>query len=208
MTEESDQAALRDAVIDNSKADTWNDAKKEWKLVYIFDLASNCVCGHAIVQNCVIRNTLNSNELIVGNVCINHFQEPALEVPDVARNSLRGLNNNTSETANEELLKIAFRTSVLTFMEKENYTKITTGSGSRVRFMVEHERYNASLTAQRDKINRLIKLGFSAQRPICDCGRPAKPRINGKTNQAFYSCYNGRFQNKQWTSDCKFSQNA
>lgn len=47
-------------------------AVDEW--VYFgetYEDESTCICGHWIVQNCVVHNTRNNNTLILGNCCIN-----------------------------------------------------------------------------------------------------------------------------------------
>ena len=207
MTEISDQKQLHETIIDHSDANTWMDAKKEWILVFIYDRQSNCICGHFIVENCVIYNATTDISLVVGNVCINHFNEPMLTVKSVARACLTGLHNGTRTTANKDLIDVAHRTRVLSFNEMAYYKKMTTGKNSRTRFDPTHEYYNAKATQNRDKINVLIKLGFSAERPNCNCGKPAKPRQSSKTLRYFYSCADGGYVNEKW-KDCGFSKNV
>ena len=36
-------------------------------------LESHCICGHPIVHNCFLYNTLNGNVLVVGNHCIHRY---------------------------------------------------------------------------------------------------------------------------------------
>lgn len=206
MTELSDQRQLRETVIAHSVASTWQLAKKEWRLVFIYDEESNCVCGHFIVENCVIHNADTDSTLIVGNVCINHFNEPALTVKSTARISLTKLHDGTRTTANTELIDVAQRTRVLSVSESQYYKKLTTGKNSRNRFNPTHENYNANAVQFRHKINMLIMLGFSATRPRCNCGKPAKPRQNSKTQSYFYSCADGGYVNGKW-KDCGFSKN-
>jgi hypothetical protein len=205
MSELSDQKQLRETIIAHSIADTWKDAKKEWRLVYIYDEESNCICGHFIVENCVIYNGSTDATLIVGNVCINHFNEPMLTVKSTARVCLAALNKGTRTVANADLLDVAKRTRVLSTNETQYYLKLTTGKNSRTRFDPQHEYYNHGAVQFRDKINTLIKLGFSSARPHCNCGKPAKPRQNSKNLSYFYSCADGGFVNNEW-KDCKFSQ--
>lgn len=48
------------------------EAIKEWVFYgEVYDKKSVCVCGHLIVENCIIHNTQNGNTLITGNCCIN-----------------------------------------------------------------------------------------------------------------------------------------
>jgi hypothetical protein len=66
---------LREAVIALSVADTWHEAKHGWKLVSIFftEVPGTCLCGHPILENCVLYNRENGRETIVGNVCVARF---------------------------------------------------------------------------------------------------------------------------------------
>jgi len=59
MAERSDQQLLRQVVISNSEADNGIEAKTEWRLITIFDNPNNCICNHAILENCVIKNRNN-----------------------------------------------------------------------------------------------------------------------------------------------------
>ena len=91
MAESSDQEQLRKVVVENSVAENWLDAKREWHTITIFDDHDECACecGHRIVENCIIENRKNGNRLTVGNVCVNHFDEPDLEVKSTCRQSLK-----------------------------------------------------------------------------------------------------------------------
>lgn len=77
------QEKLRQVVLENSEAGEWDAAIHEWDLAYIYEeRGSVCACGHSpITDNCLIRNRVNGNTLVVGNVCINHFNVPSLNVP-------------------------------------------------------------------------------------------------------------------------------
>jgi len=56
----------------SSNKNNYSEAIKEW--VYLgesFNEESHCICGHFIVENCIIHNTLTKATLIAGNCCIN-----------------------------------------------------------------------------------------------------------------------------------------
>jgi hypothetical protein len=199
---ESDQRQLRKVVVENSEAETWSEAKKEWSLLTIYDEENNCVCGHRIVENCVIRNSHNGNELVVGNVCVNLFGEEALTVDPRARASLTrlgGAEGASSGRASKELLAVALRLSIISQAEHVWYGKNAHGNGARTRFDEAHAHYDEGKHAIRTKINRLIVHGFSARRPRCACGKFAKPRQNSHTLGYFYTC-------PAWPTVCKFTQ--
>jgi len=195
--EGGDHSKLREVVIANSTSDTWVGAKAEWKLLFIYDADGACVCGHAIVENCVIENKLNANQLIVGNVCVNQFQEDELAVEGKARSSLRKVRANpTGCKANKALLGLALRLGILSHSEWNWYSKQTQGKGSRTRYA---EGGDPAALAFRTKINRLILLGFCADRPKCNCGEYAKPRQNSHNQTYFYSC-------ARWPNGCAFTK--
>lgn len=63
-------------IISRSATDTWDEAKREWALVEVYreEKPETCLCGHfPIIEICVLRNTKNDNEAIIGNVCVKKF---------------------------------------------------------------------------------------------------------------------------------------
>lgn len=196
--ESSDQLLLQRIVIGHSQADNWIDAKKEWKLISIFDKGNNCICNHKIIENCVIRNGNTNQVLTVGNVCVNHFKEAHLSVPKSSRISLRRVHLNPKRTkVNKTLIDVAARLQILTINEGRRYINCRTSSG--------YDKKQANLEF-REKINSLIKFGFTHNRPRCSCDEMAKPRQNSLTKKYFYSCYHGTYVNGQWSSKCRFRQ--
>lgn len=196
--ERSDQLLLQRIVIEHSEADSWIGAKKEWKLISIFDKSNKCICKHKIIENCVIRNCNTNKVLTVGNVCVNHFKEAHLSVPKSSRISLRKVHLNTKRAKlNKSLIDVAIRLQILTINEGKRYINCRTST-----------RYakNEGNLEFREKINSLIKFGFTHTRPQCSCGELAKPRQNSRTKGYFYSCYYGKYVNGQWTSECTFRQ--
>ena len=67
---------LRDAILKLSKATDWETARKEWRLVTIYDVdePDTCLCGHyPIIEICDIENRITKARADVGNVCIKRF---------------------------------------------------------------------------------------------------------------------------------------
>jgi len=67
---------LKSAIIEASIAKDWGTAAKEWACVGIerSDDPSICICGHSpIVNLCYLENTKTKTELIVGNCCVQYF---------------------------------------------------------------------------------------------------------------------------------------
>lgn len=67
---------LKEAILARSHATDWEVAKKEWKLVRIYeaDEPDTCLCGHTpIIEICVLSNTVNHKHAEVGNRCVKRF---------------------------------------------------------------------------------------------------------------------------------------
>lgn len=178
--EGSDQKKLMEVVMSNSQSKIWATAKKEWELASIYWHESNCICGHYITENCVIRNKLNGKELVVGNICVNKFGEKGLEVLPAVHSSLRRLRASSPEKgelvhAAPELVMIAFSLGILSESETRWYLRWTRGKGSRSRYYRDHEDYDEEKDLIRRKINCLMLLGFERSRPRCGCGTHARP---------------------------------
>lgn len=183
---EHDREALQEKVIEHSVADTWSKAKKEWRLKRIFRETAKCLCGHDIMDNCVIRNIHNNNELIVGNVCVEQFNNSSLSVPSSAFKSLAKLGPGTK--ANEALLLVASETGVVSESDVEFYKKITTGKGARKHYTIGKS-FSQKKYDIRKRINLQIYLGFQSDCPLCDCGDKMRV-ISTKTGNYFYGCQN------------------
>lgn len=52
-------------------------AKLEWRHVETYFSEDGefgtCICGHPIIEHCLIRNIYNGTSLIVGNCCVKNF---------------------------------------------------------------------------------------------------------------------------------------
>jgi hypothetical protein len=190
MSESSNQDLLRQKVIEASFADTWEKAKLEWSLVTIYDqLGGSCECCHRITQHCIIWNDQTNRELVVGNVCINHFKVKKLFVPVTARACLKRIRKSIhSARANKHLLEVAYRLDIISEEEQGMYSKYTTGKGSRNRFRTNHRDYDGMAVEVVEKVNTFIVLGFRGNRPKCNCGKFAKPRQNEPTKDYSYWC--------------------
>jgi hypothetical protein len=69
---------LVEEIIALSVANTWGEAKLEWRLGHVFftdpDDPGTCLCGHSPIRECcVITNCLNGNSAVVGNCCVKRF---------------------------------------------------------------------------------------------------------------------------------------
>lgn len=75
--------SLHDAVLQASKADTWEQATKEWNEVsFIFNGIgrSNCVCGNAIKYAYELFNGVTGQRLFpIGSDCVRHFHRLSLD---------------------------------------------------------------------------------------------------------------------------------
>lgn len=63
-------------IIARSVAKSWEDARREWDLVHVYesDEAETCLCTHyPIVELCELGNRLNRAHVTVGNCCVKNF---------------------------------------------------------------------------------------------------------------------------------------
>ena len=104
MTTTPNQKILRERLLEMSEANSWNEAQQEWEPVSIWQEPDGvCLCTHqGIVDHCLIKNKLNGNTAVVGNVCIKQFQN----MPQVAHffSDIRRLQSNPSPTSIPERL--------------------------------------------------------------------------------------------------------
>jgi hypothetical protein len=63
------------AILALCTACTWDRAVGEWTLdrIYVTRAPGRCLCGHKILEHCVLRNTTNANRAVVGNECVGRF---------------------------------------------------------------------------------------------------------------------------------------
>lgn len=68
---------FKEQIVEWSKADTWDKARKEWEIQSIyFESDGTCLCGkHPIVEHCVMFNSTTGVETVVGNECVKKFFE-------------------------------------------------------------------------------------------------------------------------------------
>jgi hypothetical protein len=64
-------------VMRNSSSDVWDVALREWDLIDVYwsTIGTHCICSHAIHEVCVMKNRVNSNDIIVGNCCVEKFPQ-------------------------------------------------------------------------------------------------------------------------------------
>ena len=196
--EKSNRKLLREAVVGKRESGDWDAAKKEWELLTIYNQDNYCVCGQPIVENCVVRNCSTLEELVIGNVCVNHFQEESLSVDKNCRTSLKKLVENPGGySASPSLVRLVQRLGILSEKEEEWYLNWTTGKLSRSIFNREHQLFDEVEYNARSNWNHLILYGFDKDRPKCERGKLTKPRQSRTTGRFFYSCC-------AWPNGCNF----
>ena len=117
--EETNQYQLTREIIARSSAKTWDEAKLEWELFSIFHQTEpdTCLCGHfPILELCVLRNRINGNEAVVGNVCVKKF----LGLPsDLIFQAVARVSKDISRALNAEAIDHAYRRGWINNWEKD-----------------------------------------------------------------------------------------
>ena len=103
--------SLHDAVLQASKADTWDQATKEWNevsLIFNGIGRSNCVCGNAIKYAYELFNNVTGQRLFpIGSDCVRHFHRLSLDQQlEEEEKLLRKLENLTRKVKKKEKIKV------------------------------------------------------------------------------------------------------
>ena len=103
--------SLHDAVLHASKADTWDQATKEWNevsLIFNGIGRSNCVCGNAIKYAYELFNGVTGQRLFpIGSDCVRHFHRISLDQQlEEEEKLLRKLENLTRKAQKKEKIKV------------------------------------------------------------------------------------------------------
>ena len=103
--------SLHDAVLHASKADTWDQATKEWNevsLIFNGIGRSNCICGNAIKYAYELFNNATGQRLFpIGSDCVRHFHRISLDQQlEEEEKLLRKLENLTRKVKKKEKIKI------------------------------------------------------------------------------------------------------
>ena len=103
--------SLHDAVLQASKADTWDQATKEWNevsLIFNGIGRSNCVCGNAIKYAYELFNGVTGQRLFpIGSDCVRHFHRLTLDKQlEEEERLLRKVENLTKKAQKKEKIKV------------------------------------------------------------------------------------------------------
>jgi hypothetical protein len=73
MNESSNHTKFKEELFKFSENKDYNEALKEWFLIYTTKKDNNCICGHHIIKNCIFKNKHNSNIITIGSTCVKKF---------------------------------------------------------------------------------------------------------------------------------------
>ena len=111
---------LAKEIIELSISNTWEEAKKEWFLstIYFSHSYENCLCGHEIIECCVLENTLNKNRCVVGNICVNNFM--GIE-SNLIFDAIKRVKKDISKSLNSDTIHYAYEKRWINEWEKTFY---------------------------------------------------------------------------------------
>ena len=103
--------SLHDAVLQASKADTWEQATKEWNevsLIFNGIGRSNCICGNAIKYAYELFNGVTGQRLFpIGSDCVRHFKKLNLDQQlEEEEKLLRKIESLTRKAQKKEIIKV------------------------------------------------------------------------------------------------------
>jgi hypothetical protein len=143
---------LREEIVALSVSPDWRQARREWELAAVWFAApgepGTCLCGHRIVEHCVLVNRRNGNRATVGNVCVTRFMGLGSEAIFAA---LRRIVKDGRGALNAEAVEHAHRRGWINDWERRFYLDVI-----RRRSPSERQR------TKRTEINERVLRGLSA----------------------------------------------
>jgi hypothetical protein len=116
------EAKFKAAILALSNSNTWDDAKAEWELHFVYEDPNNeraCKCEHSpIHQICVIKNRKNGSKSEVGNVCVKRFLRL---MSNRIFAVIRRLQWDIQKSLNPKALELFRERGVITFAEEQEY---------------------------------------------------------------------------------------
>lgn len=110
------QFKLFQKIISLSVSDTWENSKNEWELseIYFSDEPDTCLCGHAIIELCELKNKKNKKIAIVGNCCVKKF----IGLPsDKIFQAVKKIRKDNTKSLNSEAIDLAYSKNWITDWE-------------------------------------------------------------------------------------------
>lgn len=74
-----------EALVQNSVADIYEDAIKEWVFLFGFRKEQHCICGQPIIISNLIKNTKTNKMLVVGDDCLENYIG---DIPDFSKSMI------------------------------------------------------------------------------------------------------------------------
>ena len=115
---------LMEGIVELSESDNWNDALEEWLLdsIEISEEPDECLCGkYPIKELCFLRNHINGNLTLVGNVCVNRFM--GIESQPIFH-SIKKIQKNNKKSINEHVINYIYKKEWINNWEKNFYLNI------------------------------------------------------------------------------------
>jgi len=175
------QGKLEKAVLEKSVATTFNEAKKEWDLLYIYKQAQGgvCICGHSpIVDHCVLRNHLNSRRLVVGNVCVEKFNSEQFQLSSLAFKCLGNMKKDEKKRANDALLKFARDQGLITEKDYNFYSEVR----------LKRRRISGKQRDYIDSLNKTMVFAFTHPPQICKGCEQHVWAKQSRAGKLYYRC--------------------
>jgi hypothetical protein len=120
----SSEYRLTQEIIAQSQATTWDRVRIEWVLESVFyeDEPDRCLCGHfPINEICILRNRINGNMVMVGNVCVKKF----MGLPsDKIFQAVKRVRKDSEKSLNSEAITYALSKSWINKWEHDFYLDI------------------------------------------------------------------------------------
>jgi len=138
--EQTNAALLELEIVQLSKSDCFELARKEWKLSRIEkqQALDSCLCGQVIKELCYITNQINGNTVYVGNVCVNKFMQ--IDTGTMF-NGLNRIMKDSTANPSEDLVNHALELGIL----KSNEARFLRSLVGRSKLSAKQQNWKKSL---------------------------------------------------------------
>jgi hypothetical protein len=102
---------LKEEMLGKSRASSWDEARLEWSFheAYMNATPTHCLCGHGILERCVLHNASTNCFVLVGSRCVREFMHELCQVVPVGAifASIRRVRADPSKSFHGHLVKWA-----------------------------------------------------------------------------------------------------
>ena len=175
-----DRELLIQEMLSTSSSSVWEEARLEWELFDVYEDANmtHCLCGHEIMERCVLRNRITECDALVGNSCVKQFMSDL--VVDIPTNaifaSIKRVKKSPGKAVHKHLVKMAKEKRRITGWAESWYVKHSRKRDLTAREMAYRRRLNRRILAEPEEPQEMQEATavetVASERFCMPCGEP------------------------------------